>query len=174
MTVINPAIPAGPYSLTWGSTGGNEGAVRDVGLLEGPVRWQQTPYGLPVYAQQWGRTIIDYVMQGAGYFGVIVVKEWTTGAKRFMWPFGANHGIFNEPGLLFSSFADQLICTALTGTPAATYGPVTRTSDFVAVLPGHNLDIVFGPLERNVVVAVACLPQPSTTNSRKAKFFVDT
>lgn len=172
--VINPAIPSGPYSATWGTTGGNETAIRDCGLFEGAIRWQQNPIGLPVRASQWGQTIIDYVMQGGGYFAVIVVKEWATGSKRFMWPFGTTHGIFNEPGRLFSSYTDQLVLTALAGTPAATYGPVTRTVDHCAVLPGHNLDITMGPMERNVVVALAVLPQPATVGSRKALFCVDT
>jgi hypothetical protein len=113
-------------------------------------------------------------MQGAGYFAVVVVKEWGTDSRRFMWPFGSTHGVFNEPGILFSSYVDQLVLTALAGTPAATYGPVTRTVDYCAVLPGHNLDITFGPVERNVVVALAVLPQPLTGGSRKAKFCVDT
>jgi hypothetical protein len=75
---------------------------------------------------------------------------------------------------VFSSYVDQLVLTALAGTPAATYGPVTRTVDYCAVLPGHNLDITFGPVERNVVVALAVLPQPLTGGSRKAKFFAST
>ena len=165
MSLIDPSIPSGPYSATWNSN--------DVGLFEGPVRWQQNAIGLPVYASQWGRTIIDYIMQGAGCFAVCVVKEWHSGAKAFMWPFGATHGIMNEPGLLFSSFCQPLVLTALAGTPAATYGPVTRTVPYCAVLPGHNLDITMGPMERNVVVAIGVLPEPSTSNSRKAKFFTD-
>jgi hypothetical protein len=82
MAVINPAIPSGPYSATWGTVGGNEGAVRNCGLFEGPIRWQQNAIGLPIRASQWGQTIIDYVMQGAGYFAVVVVKEWGTDSRR--------------------------------------------------------------------------------------------
>jgi hypothetical protein len=83
MAVINPAIPSGPYSATWGTVGGNEGAIRNCGLFEGPIRWQQNAIGLPIRASQWGQTIIDYVMQGAGYFAVVVVKEWGTDSRRF-------------------------------------------------------------------------------------------
>lgn len=166
MAAINPAIPSGPYSATWN---GN-----DIGLFEGPIRLQQSLIGLPVRASQWGQTIIDYIIQGGGYFGVIVVKEWTTNIKSFMWPFGSTLGIVDEPGKLFSAYCQALVLTALTGTPAATYGPVTRTYPLCATLPGHNLDFVFGPMERNTVVAVGILPEPASQGSRKAKFFTDT
>lgn len=165
MAVINPSIPSGPYSATWNG--------QDIGLFEGPVRLQQNLIAQPVQASQWGRTIIDYIIQGGGFFGVIVVKEWTTNSKLFMWPFGSTHGIVDEPGKLFSSYCQALVLTALTGTPAATYGPVTRTYPYVATLPGHNLDITMGPMERNVVVAVGVLPEPASGGSRKAKFFTD-
>jgi len=166
MTVINPAIPAGPYTFTWN---GN-----DIGLTEGPARMQQSPFGLPVRATQWGDTIIDYILRGGGYFAVIVVKEWTTNSKLFMWPFGSNQGVIDEPGRLFSSYCQALVMTALANTPAATYGPVTRTYHYCATLPGHNLDIQAGPQERNVVVALGVLPQPNSGGSYKAKFFTDT
>lgn len=166
MAAINPSIPSGPYSATWN---GN-----DIGLFEGPIRLQQNLIGLPVQASQWGQTVIDYIIQGAGYFGVVTVKEWTTAAKAFMWPFGSTQGIVDEPGKLFSAYCQALVLTALAGTPAATYGPVTRTYNLVATLPGHNLDITCGPMERNVVVAVAVLPEPSTGGSRKARFLIDT
>jgi hypothetical protein len=163
MVAINPAIPSGPYSATW--------AGNDIGLFEGPVRLQQSLFGLPVRASQWGNTIIDYIIQGGGYFGVIVVKEWTTASRAFMWPFGSTMGIVDEPGRLFSAYCQPLVLTALASTPAATYGPVTRTYALTATLPGHNLDIVAGPMERNVVVAIGILPEPS---GRKARFLVDT
>jgi hypothetical protein len=166
MAVINPAIPSGPYTATWNGNG--------IGLFEGLLRMQQTPFGLPVRASQWGQAVIDYIMQSGGYFGVAVVKEWTTATKAFMWPFGADMGVINEPGLLFSSFCQPLVLTALAGTPAATYGPVTRTYTYAATLPGHNLDVAFGPAERNVVVAVGVLPQPNAGGSYKARFFTDT
>lgn len=170
MAVLSPSIPSGPYTATWVI----DGSARDIGLFEGPIRLQQNLIGQPVMAHQWGRTIIDYIMQGAGCFGVIVIKEWTSYTKKFIWPFGSTHGIVDEPGKLFSGYCAQLVLTAVSGTPAATLGPVTRTYPYVATLPGHNLDITLGPTERNVVVAVAVLPEPSAQGSYKAKFFTDT
>lgn len=163
---ISPSIPSGPYSGTWNTA--------DIGLFEGPIRLQKNLNGLPVRASQWGQSIIEFILQGAGCFGVIVLKEWTTNTKAFMWPFGADQGLVDEPGLLFSAYTKPLVLTALSGTPAATYGPVTRTYHNCAVLPGHNLDETFGPMERNIVVAVAVLPGPNSAGSRKARFFTDT
>lgn len=165
MSLIGPAIPSGPYSATWNGA--------SIGLFEGPVRLQQSLIAQPVRASQWGQTVIDYVMQGGGAFGVIVVKEWNTSIRNFLWPFGSTMGIVDEPGLMFSSYCKPLALTALAGTPAATYGPVTRTYPWVATLPGHNLDIVLGPMERNVVVALAMLPDVDV-GSRKIRFFTDT
>lgn len=170
MAAINPSIPSGAYDATWEISA----SPTDIGLFEGPIRLQQNLIGLPVRASQWGQTIIDYIIQGMGCFGVIVIKEWTTATKKFMWPFGATMGIVDEPGKKFSDYCEQLVLTAQTNTPAATLGPVTRTYPLVAVLPGHNLDMAFGPQERNIVVAVGVLPEPSTEGSRKAKFFTDT
>jgi len=178
MALINPAVPSGPYSATWGSSGGVVGSALDIGLFEGPTRLQQSLIALPIRASQWGQTIIDYVVQGGGFYGVMVLKEWTANTKKFLWPFGLNvsyaQGVVEEPGKMLSGYCDQLILTALSGTPAATYGPVTRTYDYVCVLPGHNIDQAFGPVERNIVVAFVALPQPNSGGSRKAKFFVDT
>jgi hypothetical protein len=162
---VNPSIPSGPYSATW--------AGSSIGLFEGPVRLQQNVIGLPVRASQWGQTVIDYIMQGGGAFGVVTVKEWTAAIRTFLWPFGSTMGIVDEPGILFSQYCQPLVLTALAGTPAATHGPVTRTYHYCATLPGHNLDITFGPMERNIVVAVGVLPEPATGGSRKAKFFTD-
>lgn len=175
MAAINPAIPSGPYSLTWGTSSGPGGAIWDLGLLEGPIRFQQNAIGLPVRATQFGQSIIDYVMQGGGYFGVVTIKERTTGTKKFMWPFGSVPGIIDEPGRLFNTYCDQLVATAVAGTPAATYGPVTRTVNLAATLPGHNLDEMFGPQERNIVVALGFLPERNPTSTGyKLRFLIDT
>ena len=174
-TPINPAIPSGPYTLTWGTVSGIAGAVYDLGLLEGPIRFQQSAIGLPVRASLFAQNIIDYIMQGGGYFGVVTIKERTTGTKKFLWPFGANAGIVDEPGLLFSHYCDQLIATAVPNTPAATYGPVTRTANLAAVLPGHNLDEMYGAVERNIVVALGFLPERySSSTGFKLRYLIDT
>lgn len=170
-SLISPAIPSGPYSATWNGT--------DIGLFEGVIRLQQNVNGLPVRASQWGQTVIDYILSGGGAFGVFVLKEWTSASKRFLWPFGngisgtPDLGLLPAPGVFLSSYSAPLVLTALAGTPAATYGPVTRTYPYVASLPGHNFDLLFGPMERNTVVACAVLPQ-TDGSTRQARLFTDT
>jgi len=172
MALASPKISAGVYTVTWKGL--------DLGLTEGPIRMQQTAIGLPIRAQQFGQTIIDYVMQGGGAFGVIVLKEWTSNVKKFIWPFavigGATEamGQVERPGTLLSQYTGTLVLTALAGTKAAEFGPVTRTYQHCAALPGHNIDITFGPTERNIVVALAFLPDRFASPDYRVQFYTDT
>ncbi len=166
MAVISGNFPPGPYNATFKAT--------DVGLMEGPIRHQQSIIALPVRATLYAQNIINYILQGGGVFAVITVKEWDAGAKALMWPFNASHGIFPVVGQLIDQYFGALVLTALTGTPAATEGPVTRTYPISGLLPGHNLDITFGPMERNVPVVVTALPEINGTTVGSAKFFTDT
>lgn len=164
------SIASGAYDATYYISGSN----RDIGLFEGPIRLQQNVNGLPVRASQWGDTIIDYIIRGAGCFGVLVLKEWTTYTKSFMWPYGSTMGIVDEAGKKFSDYCQALILTAQANTPAATLGPVTRTYNYVATLPGHNLDMPLHAGMRDIVVAVGILPAPTGASNRKALFYTDT
>jgi hypothetical protein len=170
MPLVSPFIPAGPYAVVWNNL--------NIGLTDGPIRMQQSIYALPVRATQYGQTIIDYVLQGGGAFGILVLKEWTQNARRFIWPVAANTspddmGTLDRPGNLMSVYARPLVLAAMSGTPAAAYGPVTRTYPYVIPLPGHNIDITFGPMERNIVVALAVLPNTTAVVGR-VQFFYDT
>lgn len=172
-SLINPAIPSGPYTATWNGL--------NIGLFEGPIRLQQRLEGIPVRASQWGQTIIDWVLQGGGCYGLLVIKEWTANTKRFMWPFGngisnaADLGLMPRPGRVLSQYCAPIVFTALTGSQAATYGPVTRTYPYVTVLPTHNLEFILAAMERNVVIAVACLPVIDTGDATgQARFYTDT
>lgn len=164
-TPVGGSFATGAYDATYNSAA--------LGLFEGPVRLQQNVNGLPIRATQWGDTIIDYILRGAGCFGVVVVKEWTTAIKTFLWPYGATMGIVSEPGTKFSDYVQSLVLTAQANTPAATLGPVTRTYPYCAVLPGHNNDMPLWAGPRDIVVALGFLPEPSTVGGRKAKFFTD-
>jgi hypothetical protein len=165
MAVISTTIASGAYDATWAV----QGTPSPIGLTEGPIRLQQNVNGLPIRATQWADTIIDYILRGAGCFGVIVIKEWTIYTKTFIWPFGTTMGDVDEPGRKFSDYVQQMVLTAQANTPAAALGPVTRTC-----LPGHNLDIPLWAGPRDIVVAVGVLPQPTGTGSRKARFYIDT
>ena len=173
MAVITGDFPPGPYTGTMAIAGLNSGAATDIGLMEGPIRHQQNVMGLPARCSLYAQNIIDYIMQGAGVFVVITVKEWDAGAKALMHPFNASHGIFPLTGVLMNTFFGQLVLTALAGTPAATEGPVTRTYPLAAILPGHNLDVTFGPVERNVPVVLGVLPEQNSSTVGQPKFFTD-
>lgn len=165
MAVITGDFPPGPYEVTYKSA--------SVGLMEGPIRHQQSVIALPIRASLWGQNIIDYIVQGGGVFAALVLKEWNTNTKALMHPFNASMGIFPEAGKLINPFFGELVLTALTGTPAATEGPVTRTYPICGLLPGHNVDVTLGPVERNVPVVVCALPEPDST-SKRPKYFTDT
>lgn len=173
MAVITGDFPPGPYQATYDCTL-NGGAATDIGLMEGPIRHQQNIIGLPIRTSLYAQNVIDYIIQGGGVFIVVTVKEWDAGAKALMWPFNASHGIFPLTGTLISSFFGQLVLTALAGTPAATEGPVTRTYPFCGILPGHNLDITFGPTERNVTVVLGVLPEQNQSTVGQPLYFTDT
>jgi hypothetical protein len=165
MAAITGDFPPGPYEVTWNGT--------SIGMMEGSIHHQQMVIGAPIRASLYGQTILDYILQGMFVNAVLVMKEWNAGSKAAMWPFNAVQGIVGEAGLLFNPLYKQMVMTALTGTPAATEGPVTRTYPLSGLLPGHNLDVTMGPEERNVPVAFTCLPEPDST-SKRCKFFTDT
>lgn len=166
MAVITGDFPPGPYEVTYKS--------QVVGLMEGPIRHQQNLIASPIKPSLYGQNIIDYIIQGMGVFAVIVLKEWNTNSKALMWPFNASHGIGPLTGTLYNTFTGQLVFTALAGTPAATEGPVTRTYPFAGLLPGHNLDIALGPVERNVPIVITALPEQNSTTVGQPKYFTDT
>jgi len=174
MAVITGDFPTGPYQATYAVAGLNSGAATTLGLMEGPIRHQQNVIALPIYATLWGRHIIDYVFQGGGVFVIATVKEWDAGAKAFMWQYNAAMGIYPIVGELLNPYFGQIVLTALAGTPAATKGPATRTYPLSGLLPGHNLDITFGPTERNVPVLMCCLPEQNSSTVGSAKYYTDT
>lgn len=165
MAIITGDFPPGPYEVTWNGT--------SIGMMEGSIHHQQMVIGAPIRASLYGQTILDYILQGMFVNAVLVIKEWNAGSKAALWPFNASQGIVGEAGLLFNPLYKAMVLTALSGTPAATEGPVTRTYAICGLLPGHNLDVTFGPEERNIPVAFTCLPEPDST-SKRCKFFTDT
>lgn len=166
MAAITGDFPPGPYQVTYKAAA--------IGLMEGPIRHQQNLMGLPIRASLWGQNIIDYIMQGMGVFAVIVLKEWNTNTKALMWNVNASHGIAPVAGMLYNPYCGALVLTALAGTPAATEGPATRTYNLAGLLPGHNLDVAMGPVERNVPVVVCALPEQNSSNTGEPKYFQDT
>lgn len=166
MAIIDLDLPSGPYTVTWNSN--------DIGLSEGPIRHQQRAMGIPVRASLYGDTVLDYILRGAEVFVALVLKEWNANTKAALWPYGSTHGVMTEAGVRASSLCKALVLTAVSGTPAATEGPLTRTYANAVLLPGHNLDVIFGPEERNIPLIFAVLPDNDSSGNKKVKFFTDT
>lgn len=166
MAVIANDFPPGPYTVTYKTV--------DIGLMEGPIRHQQNIIALPVRASVWGQHVINYIMQGGGVFIVLTIKEWDAGAKGILWPYNAAQGIYPIVGELMDTYFGALVLTALAGTPAATEGPITRTYNFAAILPGHNLDVTFSAGERNIPLVLGVLPEQNQAVVGQAKYFADT
>ncbi len=168
MAAITGDFPTGPYTATWN---GNS-----IGLLEGVIRHTQSPIALPIRAGLYGQTIIDYILQGAGMFVTVIIKEWNANTRAALWPYGTNEGIVHEAGVLIGAgaYAKALVLTAVAGTPAAVEGPATRTYPLTFPLPGHNLDMTFGAVERNIPVVFGVLPEDNSGGDQKLIFFTDT
>jgi len=169
MAAITGDFPPGPYAATWNAT--------DIGLMEGPIRHQQSVIALPIRASKFGQEVIDYILQGTGgIFAAFMLKEWNTNTKAALWPFGTTQGITNQRGLLLNVFAKPLVLTAMASTPAATEGPVTRTYPLAILLPGHTLDYTLGPVERNIGVIMCALPEQETISAGAfgTRHFTDT
>lgn len=168
MAAITGDFPIGPYTATWNSN--------SIGLLEGVVRHSESAIGLPIRAGLYGQSVLDYILQGASMFVTIVVKEWNSNTRAMLWPFGTSMGIVHEAGFLLGAgaYAKQLVLTAVSGTPAATEGPTTRTYPLTIPLPGHSLDATFGAVERNIPVVLAVLPEDNSGGDQKLKFYTDT
>lgn len=166
MAAITGDFPPGPYEVTYKGT--------TIGLMEGPIRGQDQHIASPIRASLYGQTVIDWINQGAAHYVAFVVKEWDAGAKAAMWQAGAALGQVDEAGILMNTKAGALVLTAVAGTPAATEGPVTRTYPLAMLLPGHNLDVTFGPEERNVPIVMVALPEVSSGGSKKLTTYTDT
>lgn len=171
MAAITGDFPPGPYTATWN---GNS-----IGLMEGPIRHQQSIIALPVRASLYGQEIIDYILQGTGgVFAAFMLKEWNANVKAALWPYGSTQGITSQRGQLIGAgaLAKSLVLTAMPLTPAATEGPVTRTYPLAILLPGHTLDYTLGPVERNIPVIMCALPESEviSTTTLGTKHFTDT
>jgi hypothetical protein len=173
MAVIGGDLAIGPYTGAYTRSAASISAA-SIGLMEGPIRTQQNVIGLPIRASLYAQTVIDYVLQGMGCFLVFTLKEWNATTRDIMWPFDStSDGISAVSGQLLSQYAGSLVFTAVPDTPAETEGPATRTFHYAALLPGHNLDVAKGAVERNVTIVMAILPQATNTVGN-TKFYTDT
>lgn len=167
MAGCDGAFPVGHYDVTWNSVA--------VGLMEGPPRVQMTPSGFDIRASKWGQSVISSVYTGSNDFLIVVLKEWLDNAIAAMWPFPVpqsaawpNHGLVGQLMSCRSAGdgvvgpARELKLTALTGTPAATYGPLTLTAPRACLAPQHTIDLAFGVSERLMALVFRLYPDEAS------------
>lgn len=153
----------GPYTVTYNGL--------SLGLLEGQPKCISVPHAIDVRSSRWGNSVIDGIQDGADVFVSLMLKEWTAAIRAALWPFSANLGDAGVPGRLLSDLGAALVFTAVTGTPAATNGPVTRTFAAACLAPEHNLEVMLGNEERNIPLIFRAYPAVFGTNLRH---FADT
>lgn len=103
----------------------------------------------------YGDTLIDGIYLGMeGVQLMTTFKEWKAGMLGTLWPYGAAafDGTLGTIGVLDSSLASTIVLTAVTGTPAATNGPVTLTCHQCILSPDNDIEVLLAPDERNVPV----------------------
>jgi len=145
-----------------------------LGLLEGSPREQMVSHAQDVRASQYGDSVIDGVYRGGDCFVILTVKEWISASKVAMWPFNADLGLSGIIGRLSADIAGALLLTAITGTPAATAGPATRSYPLAILMPEFTREITFGTEERNVMLTFRCLPTEVSANTAQLRWFTDT
>lgn len=101
----------------------------------------------------YGSTLIDGIYRGMACTLTCVFKEWNAGVKAAIWPASTTlNGAVGVIGRLWSSMAASIVLTATTGTPAATNGPATLTAGKAILAEENDVDVLFGPDERDVPV----------------------
>jgi hypothetical protein len=108
----------------------------------------------------YGDTLIDGIFRG--YQGVqllVTFKEWIAAVKAAINPYGTAvggnmtfDGIQGQIGLLSSDLAKVLILTAQANSPAAATGTTPLTANKAILSPENDVEILFGPDERDIPV----------------------
>ncbi len=156
----------GPYLISY--------AGSDIGDTEGLPQEQTTYHAQLVRSTRFGDAVLDFITRGGTCFMVLNIKEWTAATKATWHPFSATLGLTGLAGRMGSDIAGSLILTAIAGTPAATFGPVTRTYAKAVYAPEFNREIGFGAEERNIPLTLICLPTEVSASTSDLRLFTDT
>jgi hypothetical protein len=163
----------GDYTATYKAPGG--GAL-DIGLFEGPVRFDGVFSAQDVVADRYGDTVIGTVYRGGNFFVTMVLKEWNAKIRSILNPYDTTYGQSGVIGRDGIDLSGELIFTAQPNTRAADEGPATRTCSKALILPGFTRQESFGNVQRDIPVVMRLFPQlvsgSGTTN--EVFWFVDT
>lgn len=166
MPVGSETLVAGGYTATWNSVA--------LGIFEGDSGLPTNEHTVAAEdvgnTSAYGKTVIDFIYQGANWFSSFTCLEYKSGPKSAFWPYNATLGRLGTIGVLGYSLAQALVLTAITGTSASS-SPATLTASKAILLPGFSSRIVFGPTLRKVPIRMRLLPYDSGGN---VVFFTET
>lgn len=163
----------GPYTATIATNADGSTPV-DIGLNEGPHRFIQIAKGANITPNRFGDSVVDGIYRGANCLIQMSLKEYTAAVKRIIWPFSPTDlGLTGIIGRANSDIGRQLILTAISGTPAATNGPATRTCPLAIFAPEHNMELIMGNDERNIPLVCQILPALVTAGTSQLRHFTD-
>jgi len=156
-----PVFAVGQYSVTFDSVA--------VGLMQGE---EGVPTLIPkTYAHEvnntdaWGKMLIESFTLGADWQCQFTMMEYKAATLSVLWPFAAALGTLPGFGLAYTALAQVLVLTAVTGTPAATAGPVTITATLAILARNFTGKLMFGPMVRTIPVLLDLYPYVNSENN---------
>lgn len=146
---------SGKYSVTW------NGAY--IGQLKNGFYIRNRLFAEPISGDSGGDSHQDFVDRGSNVYLQFTSLDWDLAvhdaAISIFWPHSASGwGTAGTVGSLYSARAKSLVMTALTGTPAATVGPVSITVPQAVIAPGQDQELFFGNANRDVPILLQALP----------------
>lgn len=162
----NLDIPSGPYLMTYGGA--------DVGEVAAAKILQYSAEARDVTTDLFGDAVVDGIFRGINMFMVVVFKEWNDAVVDAIWPWdvGNTPGSSVSAGSCLVDKAKAIVLTAVSSTPAATYGPTSVTASKAILSPGHSPQISLGTEERDVPAVFRLYPSFSGTNKEIAQHVV--
>ncbi|HVX15946.1 MAG TPA: hypothetical protein VHC22_32480 [Pirellulales bacterium] len=103
----------------------------------------------------YGDTLIDGVYRGMDCSLMVTFKEWNVAVQQAIWPYGGLAGMDGSLGIiarLDSNLAKPIVLTAVAGTPASLFGPVTFSAELAILSDANDVDVLFGPDQRDIPV----------------------
>lgn len=156
---------AGKFTLTFGSSPGAVGQTRE------GIRTNHTIFKQLITGDNFAQAPQNAVYQGAEVFLAYTAIEYNAAKMgALIFPYAATPGTYFSMGVIgrldvlndenTSNIAQQLIMTALAGTPAAA-SPATLTFPFTVLAEGFPIDILFAPALREVPIRQRVYPNAS-------------
>lgn len=149
------AFIAGQYTVTYGTSPGSVGQIKD------GIRLTHTVFKQLITGDNMADSPQDAVWRGMECFAQYTLLEYNAAkALSVMWPYGASYGTMGVIGRTDQNLAEPLILTALAGTPAAST-PASLTASKAILAEGYPLELLFAPALREVPIRQRLYPNTS-------------